>query len=107
MHRVLRWEDPPAPVAGLPRGVPRTFACRWRDVSDSLRYRPGQWAVIYEGTQAMASHHAIRINDGRGSFAPAGVFEAVTRKVGPSQTRVVYARYLGRSSRTGGGAGHG
>jgi hypothetical protein len=66
-------------------------------IAETLRVKPGEWAVVkeYDATQlGNASVYAWAIKTARRStFAPAGAFEAVTRKVG-GKVRV-YASYVG------------
>jgi hypothetical protein len=76
---VLRWEDPP-PLRGADQSQ-----SRWAPVAAELREHPGKWAVIAEYAHPnQASSIAQRIKKGTLSgFAPAGSFDAKSRKVRP------------------------
>lgn len=80
---------PPAPKTGT------STATRHAKAADTLRDRVGEWAVIDVSDRAPIAHSmasAIRTARLR-PYAPAGSFEAVSRKV-DDEFRV-YARYVG------------
>lgn len=91
MSGVLRWEDPP-PVAVRHQGQRVTA---WAVIAYQLRERPGEWAVVYEGSRDMTA--VARIKSGKSWFAPAGSFEAVHRRL-PTGGEAIYARYIGEPS---------
>lgn len=64
----------------------------------ALRARPGEWAIVmtYEKvTTASVMAHSIK-SARNVAYAPAGTFEAATRKI-DGEFRV-YARYVGKAS---------
>lgn len=80
---------PPAPKTGTSVGT------RHAKTADVLRDRAGEWAVIDVSDRASVTHSmasAIRTARLR-PYAPAGSFEAVSRKVDGEYR--VYARYVG------------
>ena len=68
----ITWQDPPpSGRTGKRRGCSSDFA-------DALRAQPGKWALYNDD---VAQSLAAAIKSGKmGSFAPAGAFEAVTRR---------------------------
>jgi hypothetical protein len=80
-QQIIRWEEPPHSNRGPGGG--RAHSGRYSDAADQLRQKPGQWAVLLESIRMGALL----------AFAPAGDFEATTRRI--SGRTVVYARYLG------------
>jgi hypothetical protein len=85
----IKWEDPP----------PDGRSTQWSEVTDQLRARPGSWAIVaVRRSIGSASDICEKFKTARQSpaFAPAGSFEAVTRKVDGEYR--VYARYLGGES---------
>lgn len=79
MTAVIRWEKPP--VARSQGGGKRLS--RLTPLADELRARPGEWALVHEGTSpgqatGMATH--IRLGQVM-AFSPAGDFDAVSRRV--------------------------
>lgn len=91
-REILRWEEPPTPKGGHGSGD------SWQDIADTLRARPGEWAVVDEA--AVSSTNANNINSGRVvSFRPVGAYEATSRKGISEETgktvHVIYARYVG------------
>lgn len=88
---VIRWEEPPE-KHGNTRPKPPS---KYQPVVDSLRARPGQWAVIAENRlpgSAGSLAHYIRV--GRGPFGPSGFEAKVIGPAGGASSRV-YARYVG------------
>ncbi len=79
----LTWDEPPATdVTTTPSAT---------DIADSLRARPGKWAIVsYVDRAARAAGTVERIEAGT-EYGPG--FEAVNRRVG-NQHRV-YARFVG------------
>ncbi len=90
-EQIIRWEAPQPTNRGTGTG---RRATRFADAADQLRAHRGEWAVLLESTHpgkgALAGH--IRMGALQ-AFAPAGDFEAVTRRI--NGHTVVYARYLG------------
>src|SRR5690242_14079601 len=95
MTAVIRWEEPPATLRGQGRrGIRTTAADHWAAVAETLRDRPGEWAVIFEGDNGPASGIATKVKRAYSpAFSPAESFDALIRKV-DGQT-LVYARYVG------------
>jgi hypothetical protein len=93
MTAVIRWEEPPRAAAQAPRH--RTRHSRLEPLAEELRGRPGEWALVFEDEAAgKANGMATHIRYGQlMCFAPAGDFDAVTRKV--DAVTQVYARYVG------------
>jgi hypothetical protein len=85
---VIRWEDPPPPLAGR-RQRPR--------VADKLREHPGRWAVVLEDEAfGYVAGMATQIKAGRlAAFRPSSSFEAQTRTV--DSKYACYARYVGEA----------
>lgn len=80
----LVFEDPPAPRRTNPVN---------ESVAEALRNRPGKWAKV----GAFPTAHTLAANIKRGrpkEFAPAGAFEAVSRKIGDEF--FLYVRYVGQ-----------
>lgn len=96
MSGIVRWEQPPS----LPALRAAEKAARWQSIADGLRARPGEWAVIKEGSINGLTNDVTYIRKGTGPFAPAGAFEALQR-TDPNdpgargRTGKVYARYIG------------
>lgn len=89
--RIIRWENPPP---SLRDGAGRKRSDRFSDVAAELRAHPGRWAVIEEAAERKQSALANHIRQGAIlAFAPAGDFDAVSRRVGGSNR--VYACFLG------------
>lgn len=86
----IRFDGPPPAAKG---GTAR--ATRHSETAEILRARAAEWAVIDVSDRASVTHSmasAIRTARLR-AYAPAGSFEAVSRKV-DGEFRV-YARYVG------------
>lgn len=86
---IIRWENPPARRAqgGGSNGS------RFQAVADQLRAHHGRWALIHESTNSsygLSTHISM---GSIGCFAPAGDFEAASRRVGG--LTLTYARYVG------------
>ena len=83
-RQILRWEEPRPQASGPAPGNGRNgAAASWADVIADLRARPGEWAVVLEGTQHQASSVASYIRTGQYGFGPAGSFASATRVVRP------------------------
>lgn len=93
--QIIRWEDPTPAVAGRRNsGQPGEATSRYTTIAADLRARRGRWAVVEEFAGRLDRGLSSKINKGAMvCFAPAGDFEAVTRR-GEGVVRV-YARYLG------------
>ena len=82
----IKWQEPPAERRGR---------APWDEIAEALRGRPGAWALVGENIDAS---QATRIKKGGlSAFAPAGSFEAVTRK-NEGDKHDIYARYVGEVS---------
>lgn len=92
---VIRWEDPPRQMGGRVAGARKAaWDNRWAATVAALRARPGQWAVMYEGTDGTASSLASRVRGGLDPrWQPAGAYEAVARC--RDGRTVTYVRYVG------------
>jgi hypothetical protein len=92
---IIRWEDPPPPLADRRQRPRRTDY--WRYVADKLREHPGRWAVVLEDEAfGYAAGMATQIKAGRlAAFRPSGSFEAQTRTV--DSKYACYARYVGEA----------
>ena len=98
MSGVLRWEPPPPSPFGGWKTAREPKPSPWAEAADELRQHPGRWGVIYEGVQGFASTIATLVNTAqhRGRpFAPAGSFEAVSRKRKTDGVCCTHARYVG------------
>lgn len=90
VKRIVAWEPPP--------DQPRNGSHNWRQITGTLRDKPGEWARVAEyrnGGSARQVAHLVR----RGSLAgtaPAGAFEATARVV--EDGVAVWARYVGGAS---------
>ena len=85
---IVRWETPPAATRG------RSKTGVYAQIADALRSNPGEWAVVAENTTPTLAHH-IKTGHLVG-FAPAGSFEATSRRNAKRSKRVtVYARFVG------------
>jgi hypothetical protein len=75
-------------------GPPPAGTSKHNHIAEELRARPGEWAVVQRKTStARAASAAQAIRTGRlRAYAPAGAFEAKSRKVGDEYR--VYARYV-------------
>lgn len=99
MSGVIRWEEPPSTPAL--RAAAR--AREWAATAAALRKKPGQWAVIKEGSIHGFGNDVTYIRKGQGPFAPEGAFEALQRvdpdpgRRSSARTGKVYARYVGDS----------
>lgn len=83
----LKFQDPPPDAKGAAR------KSKWREISDELRSRPGDWALVAEH---VAMSMVTMIKNGRIAGMPAGEFEAVGRNSDtPARRCDVYARYVG------------
>lgn len=98
--RPLRWENPPPTRGGRPAGSRDSRADRHVELAAELRANPRRWAVVAEygppnGTLHDSAKNLVRaIQTGQPtSWAPAGAFEATTRRQG--HITAVYARYIG------------
>lgn len=83
----LRWVDdlpPPGPAVPAPGRIPDGYA--HAAVAETLRSRPGWWAMLPDLPQAYSAQIAAGVNV---AYRPGGSFEAVSRQ------GVVYARYVG------------
>lgn len=71
----------------------------WTEVTDALKSRPGEWAIIKDGSQGdIMDLYSVRayIHSGRSPKMPKGDFEATVRE------DKVFARYVGgREGRVG------
>lgn len=85
MTGVLSWEEPPPPRRGA-----LSVAPEWME---EVRARPGAWALVQTGNRDVEKLPAA-IRGGRGVYAPAGSWEAVSRKSG-NEFRL-YVRYVGQ-----------
>ena len=85
---IVRWETPPVSKSG------RAKDGRYAYIADALRANPGEWAVVAEQVTPTLAYH---IKKGMVSgFAPAGSFEATSRRTSNKTKRVtVYARFVG------------
>ena len=90
----FRFEDPP-PI----QKPGRTAGEATLKMVAILRANPGQWAVLRTvAVNGTANAQASAIKRGTPScFAPAGAFEATTRKMDDGYR--VYARYVGEAGR--------
>lgn len=83
----LRWVDElPPPGLSVPRlnRIPPGFDHRL--VADTLRFRPGAWAMLPD----LPANYTPSINGGANmAYRPGGSFEAVARQ------GVLYARFVG------------
>jgi hypothetical protein len=94
----LRWEAPPQPLTKA-----ETFALEWADVTQVLKQRAGQWAVIVEGlspNSASVLTSKIRrgdvepfLNDGAGKFEASQYTDPQGRATGSAREVTIYARY--------------
>lgn len=83
--RIHKWEAPPEGKTS-PRG-------KWLPVAESLRSRPGEWALVSTGD--VHTGNGGNIQQGRlACFRPAGSFEGVSRK-SDDGTWNTWARYIG------------
>jgi hypothetical protein len=94
--RIIKWADPPK-SGGAPKPKPPTVGDdpdQW--VTAELRARPGVWALVGRvATHSQACSVVNRINGGRSpAWAPAGLFEAVSRAADDGG-RYVYACFKG------------
>jgi hypothetical protein len=81
----IRWEAPPK------RAVQ---SGKYEAIAKALKANPGEWAIVSDnapGSYAVSIKQGILLG-----FAPAGSFEATTRRNSNRSKRVtVYARYIG------------
>lgn len=89
MSAVIDWQEPPPPA--LVRRPHLTRVSALAGLAEELRARPGDWALVYDGSSygkasGMATH--IRLGQVR-AFTPTGDFDAVSHK---GRT---WARYMG------------
>jgi hypothetical protein len=90
---VLRWQTPPEAKKRGGGSRRNLFA----EAAEELRGMPGQWGVVFEGTNNRASGMASNINSGvYPCCRPPGSFEAVARM--DAGVRTVFARYVGGKS---------
>lgn len=83
----MKWQDPPGD---------RRRSSNYSDIARKLREQPGRWALIIEGTNASVTTH---INKGRyKDFAPAGDFEATSRRDSTTGNVKIWARYVGEEN---------
>lgn len=95
---VIRWEAPPPTNRGRAVGTGPDHVDPFAELAATLRSRPGEWAVVFEGQNASASHVATRFRSGMvPSTQPPGSFEASSRKL-PNGMTATYARYVGDPS---------
>ena len=83
----IKWEEPPRAAAG--RGADSELEA----ILDALRSRPGEWALIREGTH---NSFAANIRNGHGLWIR-GEFDATQRKRDDGKFDV-WARYVGGQS---------
>lgn len=89
MEEIIAWATPTF------KRKQRTWAGKWAQVAQTLKDRPGEWALLRycearEGADQLASTIRLGLS---GSWRPAGVFEARSE---PAELGwAVYARYLG------------
>jgi hypothetical protein len=79
----IKWEEPPTDRRSRGYG----------DMAEPLRDKPGEWAKVAEGISSPTLANSIKQARVK-SFAPAGSFEAVSRK-NPDGGVDIYARYVG------------
>lgn len=87
MNGVIRWEAPRGRSADARR------AAELAPAAEELQGRPGDWAVIHEGTSNSCATTTTYVKQGRGPFAPKGSYEATSKTSGGKG--VTYARYVG------------
>lgn len=91
MRDEVTWDDPPEVRDG---GQPYRYHSRWRRISDQLRAKPGEWAVVtVADSSAKSGNTAYQIRTGVCAGMPAGEFDAVARTVDGEHR--VYARFVG------------
>jgi hypothetical protein len=92
---IVRWEAPPPRHPLQERFRTRERIGPWQPVADALRRKPGEWAVVWEGTrQSRAGYLAWVIRKGAlQGFEAAGDFDAVTAKLADDRW-AVYARWV-------------
>lgn len=81
----LRWEDPPAPIAGP--GRPSVYPA----IVTELKLHPSKWALIAVGT---TGGEATSVRSAAQRMAIGGKVEAVTRQHEGNGLRATYARWV-------------
>lgn len=86
----LRFIDPPASYLGRNAG-------KHAQIAEELRSRPNEWAIIEENGHASLSTY---VNSAKGkAYAPAGTFQATTRRNADGKRYTIYAKYVGNKKK--------
>ncbi len=85
---VFRWENPPPDAKGRNGKSLITHEL----IASRLRGRPGHWALIHTTSAPSAIPRNITLGRIR-AYAPAGTFQAVSRRVGDEFR--IYVRFVG------------
>ena len=82
----MKWQNPTAAAQGRPAKQ------EYEIIAQALRSRPGEWAIILEGTNSRML--AGMINHGNLKSFPDGEFRAVSRKSSTGIGFDIYASYI-------------
>lgn len=96
----VKWQDPRNHKSAP--GSRRRGWLYYAPVADALRKRPGQWALVIEGTKSKSAITRIRRGEFH-AFRPAEDFESASRTNAMSLTDHaprydIYIRYVGKES---------
>ena len=86
----IKWGAPPEKRQGIARDG------KWHAVAESLRSRPGEWAMVSGDAGVLASYVTLAKTGGLSGFT-AGEFEATGRKREDGRFDL-YVRYIGEVS---------
>lgn len=91
---VINWEDPPpTPYSTNARDQPG-HSTRFSALAETLKSRPGEWALVFTGYKPTASSIASSANQASVKcFRPRGTFQATIRS--HRRTTKVFMRYVG------------
>ncbi len=89
----VKWEDPPS---GGARATPNN--AQYAPAAAALRTNENRWGLVADGLKSRSAGWSLakRIKDQKPPFesADGAAFEAVTRRMGDTDTFGVYARYV-------------